>query len=307
MINSIDTGTNIPAPVSDFLSTAYRIKTDNPMGLLTYLDMVNVPTVNKSEWGDLSDDSDMSTLSLSVFSKTVQVESFRKDSKRAIEFDKDLKEYGINPSHQTFSSLNEQMFIGYEKRLFDMYLNSGRVAKENEREKYSTWKKLMIRIGFSDSYYTENLTRTVQLLSGSVALRNRRGPADFVIVSKKFLLELEDSKEFVFRINETITNGPKYQYMGYIGNIKVFCDEGSMDWDNNEIILGRSTRESTDVGTFIVDYQMNFSEFETESDIHSNLTSRHAIVQTGLDPHVNYYATRIIIGAKPWYRKLLGI
>lgn len=307
MINSIDAGTNIPAPDSDFLSTAYRIKTDNPMGLLTYLDMVNVPTVNKSEWGDLSDKSDMSTLSLSVFSKTVEVESFMLDSKRTTEFDKDLKEYGINASHQTFSMLTEQMFNGYEKRLFDIYLNSGRISKENERGKYSTWKKLMMRIGFSDSYYTENLTRTIQLLSGSVALRNRRGPADFVIVSKKFLLELEDSKEFVFRITETIDKGPKYQYMGYIGNIKVFCDAGSMDWDNNEIILGKSTRESTDVGTFIVDYQINFSEFETESDIHSKLISRNAIVQTGLNPHINYYATRIIIGAKPWYKKLLGI
>lgn len=307
MINSIDEGTIIPVPDSDFLSTAYRIKTDSPMGLLTYLDTATVPTLNKSEWGNLSDDSDMSTLSLSVFSKTVEVETYRIDSKRTVEFDRDLKEYGINASHQTFSSLNEQMFIGYEKRLFDMYLNSGRVAKENEREKYSTWKKLMMRIGFHDSYYTENLTRTIKLLSGSVALRNRRGPADFVIVSKKLLLELEDNKEFVFRINDKVVMGPKYQYMGYIGNIKVFCDEGSMDWDNNEILLGKSTRESTDVGTFIVDYQMNFSEFATESDIHSNLTSRNAIVQTGLNPHVNYYATRIIIGAKPWYRKILGI
>ena len=307
----------------NFLETACNLDTKTSTGTINYLDFpssfFNEKTYNN--WGSISQGEDYGVLSLSAFSKFVQLQTFRVSSKTNHEFEKDLAYFhGADASSMLLPVLENEAAMQRYKKLSDVY---NKLGDESEKEilNESKWKRFLVKLFPSLKFplYTNNdsiegskiLINSIIIRSNLIATRSRRGPGDFVICSGFTGALIQDHPSFVYNEGDlriTSLSG-QIRFIGTIsGRIGVFIDPNKR-FEDNTIIVGRRTKE-TEPGVYIVENKDAKDTQEILDPVSFNktiaLTEKLAFVEVG-NSNRNFLKFEVSFSKKPLWRKILSI
>jgi hypothetical protein len=95
---------------------------------------------------------------------------------------------------------------------------------------------------------------------------------------------------------------------GQIPGMNVYINAGGR-WDSNQVVIGRKTSNAGDPGVYYCEHSNGINSYEDpiSMDTRIQFLSRHAIIEVGQTPHSLYYTEDMIIGKKPWWRKLFRL
>jgi hypothetical protein len=214
---------------------------------------------------------------------------------------------GVNVDDQMTSVLINEADINMEKLLKAKYMELG---TNTEKSTWSKWKIFMnkwFRLEFPE--YTKDpkdLVNKILRISNLIAVKTRRGPANFVIVSPKIASILqEDPRVLLYPIGNLIQRETK-AFANISDRLKVFVDN-YQTLDNETVIIGKTTRDGN-VGVVIGECSrqlMKTYNYHPLQTTNYQLRDRLALSETGDEPY-GYYTTKFIIGKKPIWRKLLN-
>ena len=307
----------------NFLETACNLDTKTSTGTINYLDFQSSFFNKKTydNWGSISQGEDYGVLSLSAFSKFVQLQTFRVSSKTNHEFEKDLAYFhGADASSMLLPVLENEAAMQRYKKLSDVY---NKLGDESEKEilNESKWKRFLVKIFPSLKFplYTNNdsiegskiLINSIIIRSNLIATRSRRGPGDFVICSGFTGALIQDHPSFVYNEGDlriTSLSG-QIRFIGTIsGRIGVFIDPNKR-FEDNTIIVGRRTKE-TEPGVYIVENKDAKDTQEILDPVSFNktiaLTEKLAFVEIG-NANRNFLKFDVSFSKKPLWRKILSI
>ena len=307
----------------NFLETACNLDTKTSTGTINYLDFPSSFFNEKTydNWGSISQGEDYGVLSLSAFSKFVQLQTFRVSSKTNHEFEKDLAYFhGADASSMLLPVLENEAAMQRYKKLSDVY---NKLGDESEKDilNESKWKRFLVKIFPSLKFplYTNNdsiegskiLINSIIIRSNLIATRSRRGPGDFVICSGFTGALIQDHPSFVYNEGDlriTSLSG-QIRFIGTIsGRIGVFIDPNKR-FEDNTIIVGRRTKE-TEPGVYIVENKDAKDTQEILDPVSFNktiaLTEKLAFVEIG-NANRNFLKFDVSFSKKPLWRKILSI
>ena len=294
-----------PFPESGFLDTAYRVKMNSPIGQITYLEM---EITNTS--GD-SDDPGIGQVSLRPMTKVIQSETHEANSVIKKDHIQDLQKMGIDMNSQMFSVLDNESLMMMQKKLHTKYLNLGNASQEKMLSKWKKFLRKYFKIEHILYVESSQLANKILLLSKMIAIKTRRGPANFVIVSPMINSLLTNDSRFVFNEFKSINTAGEICSTGRIGNeIVVFVDP-LMSYDDSKIILGRST-DHGNVGVVIGEYSRqgmkldDYGSIDFSPEIKYMIRDRYVIEDVGSSPENSFLTTKLKIGKKPLWKKLIG-
>ena len=307
----------------NFLETACNLDTKTSTGIITYLDFTSYPDNEKpyDNWESRSQGEEYGVLSLSTFSKFVELETFRVTSKTNHEFEKDLAYFhGADASSMLLPVLENEAAMQRYKKLSDVY---NKLGDESEKEilNESKWKRFLVKIFPSLKFplYTNNdsiegskiLINSIIIRSNLIATRSRRGPGDFVICSGFTGALIQDHPSFVYNEGDlriTSLSG-QIRFIGTIaGRIGVFIDPNKR-FEDNTIIVGRRTKEN-EPGVYIVENKDAKETQEIIDPVSFNKTiafmEKLAFVEVG-NANRNFLKFEVLFTKKPLWRKILSI
>jgi hypothetical protein len=307
----------------NFLETACNLDTKTSTGIITYLDFTSYPDSEKpyDNWGSRSQGGEYGVLSLSTFSKFVELETFRVTSKMNQELEKDLSYFhGVDASSMMIPVLENEAAIQRYKKLSDVY---NKLAEESQEEilKESKWKRFLVKLfpNLKFPLYTNNdsiegskiLINSIIIRSNLIVTRSRRGPGDFVICSGFTGALIQDHPSFVYNEGDLrITSlSSQIRFIGTIaGRIGVFIDPNKR-FEDNTIIVGRRTKEN-EPGVYIVENKDAKETQEIIDPVSFNKTiafmEKLAFVGVG-NANRNFLKFEVLFTKKPLWRKILSI
>ncbi len=307
----------------NFLETACNLDTKTSTGIITYLDFTSYPDSENpyDNWGSRSQGGEYGVLSLSTFSKFVELETFRVTSKMNQELEKDLSYFhGVDASSMMIPVLENEAAIQRYKKLSDVY---NKLAEESQEEilKESKWKRFLVKLfpNLKFPLYTNNdsiegskiLINSIIIRSNLIVTRSRRGPGDFVICSGFTGALIQDHPSFVYNKGDlriTSLSG-QIRFIGTIaGRIGVFIDPNKR-FEDNTIIVGRRTKEN-EPGVYIVENKDAKETQEIIDPVSFNKTiafmEKLAFVGVG-NANRNFLKFEVLFTKKPLWRKILSI
>ena len=307
----------------NFLETACNLDTKTSTGIITYLDFTSYPDNEKpyDNWGSRSQGEEYGALSLSTFSKFVELETFRVTSKMNQELEKDLSYFhGVDASSMMIPVLENEAAIQRYKKLSDVY---NKLAEESQEEilKESKWKRFLVKLfpNLKFPLYTNNdsiegskiLINSIIIRSNLIVTRSGRGPGDFVICSGFTGALIQDHPSFVYNEGDlriTSLSG-QIRFIGTIaGRIGVFIDPNKR-FEDNTIIVGRRTKEN-EPGVYIVENKDAKETQEIIDPVSFNKTiafmEKLAFVGVG-NANRNFLKFEVLFTKKPLWRKILSI
>jgi hypothetical protein len=198
-----------------------------------------------------------------------------------------------------------------EKQLHDIYHDLG---IKTYRKSYGKWKSFLnkyLKLEFPIYTESENIARKILVLSNMTAIRTRRGPANFVIVSPMvatMLLESPMTKMVNYEMSDISPD--IYSNLTIADKIKVFIDP-KMLYSSMTIILGTST-DSGNTGVVMGQYNRSFMKVESDNSMDSKQTDkyklrdRYVITDTNESASDGFFTVDFVIGKKPFWRKIIG-
>ena len=295
------------------IDTALRITMTSPIGTIFYMDFMQ--TEDQTETG--SEAFPMSSLDLKIFPRHVNAEEFRVSAGMTDEQLNDMLTYhNINGIESLYSTLCNEMRLGIEKRLYQKYVELGIVNAESKKSNWLKWIEKMFKTSLPS--YSESIASRLLVLSNRIGTDARMGQANFAIVSRLMLTEIQNDPRYVFAKSGDPISSTAYTLVGHLPNMAIYVSNIDQ-WDSEQIVIGRTPREK-EPGVYYCEYENEFIKVTDEMSIHSGsprtrvvrdhkclLVSRHAIVGVGNNPSVFYYAENLRIGKKPWWRKLFKL
>ena len=307
----------------NFLETACNLDTKTLTGTINYLDFPSAFFNEKiyDNWGSRPQGEEYGVLSLSAFSKFVELQTFRVSSKTNHEFEKDLAYFhGADASSMLLPVLENEAAMQRYKKLSDVY---NKLGDESEKEilNESKWKRFLVKLFPSLKFplYTNNdsiegskiLINSIIIRSNLIVTRSRRGPGDFVICSGFTGALIQDHPSFVYNEGDlriTSLSG-QIRFIGTIaGRIGVFIDPNKR-FEDNTIIVGRRTKEN-EPGVYIVENKDAKETQEIIDPVSFNKTiafmEKLAFVGVG-NANRNFLKFEVLFTKKPLWRKILSI
>jgi hypothetical protein len=304
-INSNEPILEFPFPKSEFLDTAFRVKMNGPIGEVTYLEMEVQNTSGDSE------DPGMGQILLRPMRKVVESQTYEVKSNVSKDHVDELEKMGIDTNHQMFSVLDNESFMMMQKQLQNKYHELGDASYEKILSK---WKKFLRKyLGIEHVLYVESdqLITKMLVLSNMIAVKTRRGPANFAIVSPMINSILADDPRFAFSEMNSLTKGGEIYSSGRVGHsIKVFVDP-NMSFDNMKILLGRTT-EHGNTGIVMGEYSRqamkvdDYGAMDFSTETKYMIRDRYVINTVGSNPEDSFVSVEIKLGKKPFWKKLIG-
>jgi hypothetical protein len=126
-----------------------------------------------------------------------------------------------------------------------------------------------------------------------------------VIVSPSTLTEIQKDPRFVYAEGSSIDGDHLFPIAGQLPGMHVYVN-ASGHRDSNQIVVGRKTSSAGDTGVYYCEYMNDIRTYEDPitMDTKIGFFSRHAIQEVGKSVSALYYTENIIVGKKPWWRKL---
>jgi len=282
----------IPDP---FLDTANRQKIELPVGLIHYLDYVDMPAETNSDW--------VAKFKLETKQKAFECGTHQINASLTAEQVDDLdKLYGVDIIQMVNHSLQEEVMTSMKNDLYTKYKELG----EKSRRKYFGRTKLIVedKLGVkldvvlkNDDALSKRLGVRILGCANKIAVEGRRGPAHFAITNKKLGSILMDCPGFEYAIENT--NPYKIAPIGQYAGMTIFVNPYETE---DVVVVGANTREH-DPGVFLGEYKallrkftMVDKEFTPKSRV--SLVSRRGLVAVGSRPEDRYYTMRVKISSE---------
>jgi hypothetical protein len=148
------------------------------------------------------------------------------------------------------------------------------------------------------------------LFSNWIGVQSRRGIGNFVVVGSRVGSYIQDVARFEFSNDRVgLINGGEIRYVGNVGNLKVFVNP-YLKYTDLSVIVGGTTSEG-EAGVFFGEYDRRAMKLDVWSPLDFapqtkyRLMDRVVIDSVSDESHKNYYKTDLIIGNKPFWRKLI--
>jgi hypothetical protein len=117
---------------------------------------------------------------------------------------------------------------------------------------------------------------------------------------------LEECSAYVFDNTQNFTaTNERFVLRGTLGNIQVYHDTYER-WDSKNVLVGRKSDDPNMPGIHFIEWSNEFLTLEDHSGVRLALQSRHSIAEAG-NYQGQYIADKIIVGMKPWWRKLFNL
>jgi len=282
------------------IDTACVLPMNGPNAAITYLDYA----VDAGPQPHLEGEIPMQTLSLSAFTTVAHAKSYQCSTVIQKSHMEDLKSlHGVDAIEMSMDVLKNEMHAGIQKRLYEKYASLGSTYRESKKTKWRKWVEKKFNRQLPE--YTENPVSRILKISNQIATDSRRGPAQFVIVSSKTLSEIQKDPRFLYVIQNREHHFP---IAGQIPGMNVYINTGGR-WDSNQVVIGRKTSNAGDPGVYYCEHSNNINSYEDPISMNTRIQflSRHVIKEVGMTPHSLYYTEDMIIGKKPWWRKLFRL
>ena len=289
----------------DFFNTAYVITDAKPVSELTYLTMVETPPANADSFAELSVIPRKRAVELETLS--VEVQGYSEIHNPYIDVSATSASVALNDLKQTVS-----------KKLMGIYQTCGNETRENtltKKQKFfrKIFKNLEFPVFVEHEFDTpESLRKIIAkllLYSNLVAIKSRRGPANFIVVNGALGSLLQDNPSFVFtELNQAITTTmPALPYaIGMLGGFKVFVDPYKR-FDDFSFLIGRRTSKQ-DPGVYLIEGDTSFDEIRVvNGDMKTVLKKRMALVKTDESANAAFYSNKFVFDKKPLWRKLFKL
>jgi hypothetical protein len=144
--------------------------------------------------------------------------------------------------------------------------------------------------GQKEEMQRRKLISKIFSLSHYIAVRGRRGAANYVITNSLIGSILQDSSGFTHSSLNTLLNGGQPYQIGNIGGLMVYVDP-YMQWKDTRVLIGRGNKEITEPGMTLV---YNKESLKTIKETGRG-TFKYAIINTGLDNSKNYIVAKFDI------------
>lgn len=300
-INTNEPITQIPFPKSEFLDTSLVTEMKAPMGTVTYLEMIT----STSEGNE-----DMGQIGLQLKNKHIEAQTYQVGAEHSKEKSQDLKSIGIDLDAEMISVLGNESYLMMEKQLHNKYRDLG---IQTYRKSFGKWKSFLnkyFKLEFPVYSESDKICSKILILSQMAAIRTRRGPANFVVVSPMMASLLMDDPSTIIKTSEILNSMGIYHSMSIADRIKVFIDP-RMKYDNMEIILGKTTENGND-GVVTGQYSRQFMKVDSVDAMEFKPTSRYqlrdryVVTDIGESASGGFFTVNFVIGKKPLWRKLIG-
>lgn len=259
----------------------------------------------------------IATINLNMRQKAVSAETYRTS---AVLTREQIVQSSFDALGQSKRILYHEMSNGIEKRLFEKYQESGEIERIAQRTKWQNF--VLSKFGkWVDDIYTyieddqvgneihhqqaNKLASKIRVLSNRIAVKSRRGPGNFVVLPSQLLMLLEECSAYVFDTTQKFTaTNERFVLRGTLGNIQVYHDTHQI-WDSGNILVGRKAGID-DPGVHFFEWYNEYMTIEVPEGTKLGLQSRQAMCDIG--NYQGYYITgRIIVGKKPWWKKLFKL
>ena len=292
-----------------FLDTAKHSETASNRNMITYLDFTLDPN-----------NPDYPHLKLSKKTKHIELVTYQVKSTIDENTIADLKIFhAVDGEEMIRSVLESESLTQRNKKLLDIYSILG---EESADEIMNEWKKIIKKIFPKiryKSYLINNSIEGSELLisniisrSHLIGVRNRRGPANFIICNGAVGALIQDHPSFVRLENNVFSNtSNEIRSVGSIGeNIEVFINPFQRFTDNT-VIIGRKTQEN-EPGVYILENKGAREIIETvmieDNKIikSKSLHEKLAFVHTKNSSR-NFIKFEVEFTKKPLWKKILSI
>ena len=215
------------------------IVTPNLTGTITYLDFEQSVT-SPGELG------------LKINQKIIGLEPQSTLATISDEQVKDLAAMNIDAVGMLKSTLANEDEQGVTKRIVEKMWNMGHTSYLKSFTPFQKWANkwfgyMPMQLVKSD----EDLIRVIVLHSNRIAVKSRRGPGNFIVVSSEVGARLQDSPNFVFEPLEGLISGGTCVKIGTLnGRIEIYVNP-YMKYNECKFIIGKTT-QSNDPGIYYV-------------------------------------------------------
>jgi hypothetical protein len=287
-----------------FLDTAARTVIDKMEGEIYYLSFINNSIdASPDELGA------MQTLTLEPQRQRFLLENYTITADLKVSQLEMLKKlHGIDTRADTLLALSEEDKKAAEHALHEVYFELGKTHAE---EIITPWQKsvqkIFKKITFPDYAETpHDFAKKIMLYSNMIMKKTRKGRGDFVVVSPLLASFLQEDSWFTFSQNSVVRSGLIYQ-LGEFPSVAIYVDP-LMKNDNYQFLVGRKTKMS-EVGVYFIEGESSTAEisnFGIEPSIKLIVRNARCIVST-TEAKNNYISKQLIIGKKPWWRKIFKL
>jgi hypothetical protein len=300
-INTNEPITQIPFPKSEFLDTSLVTEMKGPMGTVSYLEMVTSTTGEEDGIGQIG---------LQVKNKHIEALTYQVEAEHSKEKMADLRSMGIDLDTEMISVLNNESYLTMEKQLHNKYHDMG---IQTYRKSYGKWKSFLnkyFKLEFPIYSEADKICSKILLLSQMTAIRTRRGPANFVVVSPMMASLLMDDPSTIIKTSEIENSMSIYSPMSIADRIKVFIDP-KMKYDNMTVILGKTT-ENGNEGVVTGQYSRQFMKVDSVGAMDFlpitkyQLRDRYVVTDINESSADGFFTVDFVIGKKPLWRKLIN-
>ena len=298
-INTNEPITDIPFSKNEFLDTAFRTKMNAPTTYINYLDMSETK---------IRDDG-MAQIGLNLNRQTITSKNYQVSATYDKQNSENLKLFGINTDDQMQSVLINEANMNIEKTLKEQYSELGISMEKSDWSKWKTFLNKQFGIEFPEYVKDpKDLINKLFLYSNLIAVKTRRGPANFIVVPPSIAAFIaEDPRVILNSIGNSINHGVT-PFATIADKLKVFVDPSSK-YEDGTVIIGKTTSDGNP-GVILGEYSrqmlkvddisaMDFSQIEKYQ-----LRDRLAITPIGNHPY-GYYTKTFITGKKPIWRKII--
>lgn len=303
------------------LETAPFHSANAPVVEISYMEYAEDPGDILSPNTTAFDEGGFAQISIHIAKMAIQMESYRTAASIPMSTARDLDVlHGVSTTGMMEDTLRNEAVMRAEKNLAEKYWSAGWSSRESTR---TGWQKRVLRLlakkNFDIYKYIESetdadrgriLMATVLSMANRVAKACRRGPGNFAIVPAEIMSYLEDCPGFVYLDEPSSsiirTGNTRYVAKGMIANVKVYVDTHAK-YNSGEILVGRTGR-GDEPGIHFVEYSNEFLETVDHISLENKvcLLSRYAVAPVG-NIEGMYLAEKIVIGKKPWWRKLFKL
>lgn len=269
--------------MKEIKSRIFSQKTDLPIVQITYLTIVD----------EGKDETGMEQISLQPVRKTVELETYRVNSKVSKEQMMDIEKlHGlgvIDTSTMIKSALENESSMMQEKLIRDMISFAG---EQNYKEAYTKTQMFLHNwFGYTPKVRIkseEQLFQKIVLFSNKIAAKSRRSPANYIIVSGGMAARIMNLPQFVYNDpnQPNLEQGTGYIYsQGNLGGRISLLIDPSLAYNDMRIIMGSNVNQN-DEGIYHVHTDPVFEVFETLENMGMNtvinnvLSQRSALIAT---------------------------
>jgi hypothetical protein len=265
-------------------------------------------------------------MGLTLYNKSVEAKTYQVAAAVTREQVQDLKQYGIDAVAQIESVLINELTQSINKLILDrlfqlggtnhtraginLNLNFGTTASNIYLGKgedgmslpglNTQAENLAVLGGENKGSVQRRILSKILAAANVIAIRGRRGAANFAVTNGQVATALQDIAGFVpYPLSNTINQSAGSLYpVGSVAGVNIYVDP-NMGWDDTRVVVGRKN-DSNGVGVTFMPYLMAESvQTIAEGTLAPKIgvKSRFALVDAGQHPETQYITLKIQTGA----------